>query len=203
MYAAELSRSWLFGELICMKKRHINTANVITTLRIVGTPVLLFLRPLTVEFIIAYSLTGVTDVLDGLVARMTHTVSELGARLDSVADLVFYTVMLVKIFPELWAALPMGVWVLVGAVLIVRGCAYAVAAVKYRCFASQHTYLNKLTGAAVFLAPYVLAFAPHCIVGYCWGVAAVAMLASLEELVIHLVSREYDAKVKTIFMRRR
>lgn len=193
-----------FGEWICMKKRHINTANVITTLRIAGTLVLLFLRPLTVEFIIAYSLTGVTDVLDGLVARVTHTVSELGARLDSVADLVFYTVMLIKIFPELWAALPLLVWVLVGATLAVRGCAYAAAAVKYRCFASQHTYLNKLTGAAVFLVPYVLAaFTPSMIVGYCWGVAAVAMLASLEELVIHLVSREYDAKVKTIFMCRR
>lgn len=190
------------GEKNCMKKGHINTANIITTLRIVGTLVLLFLRPLTVEFIIVYSLTGVTDVLDGLVARMTHTVSELGARLDSVADLAFYTVMLIKIFPELWAVLPIWVWVLVGATLVVRSFAYIVAAVKYHCFASQHTYLNKLTGAAVFLAPYVLAFTPY-IVGYCWGVAAVAMLASLEELVIHLISQEYDVRVKTLLMCRR
>ncbi len=185
-----------------MKKKPIITANMITALRICGTAVLLFLEPLTTEFIIVYSLTGMTDVLDGLIARVTHTVSELGAKLDSVADLAFYTVMLIKIFPALWAVLPWGVWAVVGATLLVRACAYIVAAVKYRRFASQHTYLNKLTGAAVFLAPYVLMFTPF-IVGYCWGVAVVALLASTEELIMHLVRQQYDTGVKTIFSPRK
>lgn len=33
-----------------------------------------------------------TDVLDGLIARKFGYVSELGAKLDSIADLVFYSI---------------------------------------------------------------------------------------------------------------
>ena len=36
---------------------------------------------------------------DGTIARKTKTVSEFGARLDTVADFVFVAVCLVKILP--------------------------------------------------------------------------------------------------------
>lgn len=61
---------------------------------------------------------------------------------------------------------------------------YAVAAIKYRHFASLHTRLNKLTGAAIFLLPYVLAVSTG--VGYSWAVCILAFVAPLEELIIHL-----------------
>ena len=77
------------------------SANAITLLRISGTAVLLFLRPFSPAFFVVYTLTGVTDVLDGFVARKTGTASDFGAKLDSAADLLFYGVMLLKIFPVL------------------------------------------------------------------------------------------------------
>ena len=41
-----------------------------------------------------YTFAGLTDVLDGWLARKTGRASEFGARLDSVADLLFYSVLL-------------------------------------------------------------------------------------------------------------
>ena len=61
------------------------SANAITLLRISGTAVLLFLRPFSPAFFVVYTLTGVTDVLDGFVARKTGTASDFGAKLDSAA----------------------------------------------------------------------------------------------------------------------
>ena len=171
--------------------------NLITALRIAGTAGLLFTVPLTPLFFVIYTLCGLSDMLDGWLARHTGAASDFGARLDSIADLLFYTVMLAKLIPVLWQLLPGVFWALLGAVLLIRLCAYGVAAVRYGRFAALHTYMNKLTGAAVFLLPYILRlpFAP----AYCWAVWAVAALASTEELLLHAVGGEYNPNKKTIF----
>lgn len=172
------------------------TANILTVLRILGSLILLFLQPLSPAFYVLYLFAGITDVLDGWIARKTGTAGELGAKLDSVADLIFYSVMLLKLMPILWVRLPGEIWWVVGAALLVRLCSYGVAAVKYHRFASLHTYLNKATGAAVFLIPFFLPFS--CGVVFCWIVCAVAFTASAEELILHLTHPVYDANVKTI-----
>ena len=180
-----------------MKERIGILPNLITSVRIVGTLALLPIRPLSAGFYWVYTLTGLTDALDGLVARATHTASALGAKLDSAADLLFYAVMLIRILPELWRVLPGAIWFAVGFVLALRLTAYAVAAVKYRKFASLHTYGNKLTGLMVFAVPYFLLTA--WAVPLCWAACCVGILSSGEELAIHLRSKEYRGGVKTIF----
>lgn len=179
-----------------MKNKYLTIPNLITSLRIAGTICLLFIPPLTPIFLILYTFTGITDVLDGLIARITRTSSEFGAKLDSIADLLFYTVMLIRIFPVMWIRLPVEIWYAIGAILMLRLLAYVVAAIRYRRFASLHTYLNKLTGAAVFCVPYVIlqSFA----VPACWGVCGIAAASSVEELLIHICRREYCPSTKTI-----
>lgn len=135
-----------------------NIPNIITTLRIIGSICLLFTSPFSKEFFIIYSLCGVSDALDGFIARKTNTASEFGAKLDSISDLVFYAVMLYIIFPVLWYELPSVIWYIVSFIVIIRLCAYTVSVIKYRGFAPLHTYLNKLTGFAVFVIPYIM----HC-----------------------------------------
>lgn len=178
-------------------KHRLNVADIITFFRIAGTIPLAVLKPLTAEFFCLYALTGVTDVLDGFIARKTKTAGDFGARLDSIADLLFYTVILIRILPILLTKLPHGIWYAVAAVLCIRVSAYVTAAVKYRRFASLHTYLNKLTGAAVFLIPFFLV--TDYAVAFCRIVSVVAMASSLEELVIHIRSQVYCSNVKSIF----
>ena len=176
-----------------------NLPNILSFARIAGTVWLILMEPLTPLFITVYTLTGVTDVLDGAIARKYGTTSELGAKLDSIADLLFYTLILIRIFPVMWVTLPKKIWVMVGAILAVRFVSYGTAAGKYHRFASMHTYMNKATGLMVFGVPY--AIASPVAVPYCWCVCAVAMMASLEELIIHISSEECDPGRKTILRR--
>ena len=180
-----------------MKKRHKwNTADTVTSMRIVFSFVLLMLPVTSPEFILIYTLIGLTDVLDGWLARKTGTVSDFGARLDSIADLLFYGILLFRLLPTLWLALPKAVWYVVSAVLLVRILAYATAAVKYHRFASLHTWLNKLTGGAIFLLPYALVFSYGT--GYLRIVCALALLAAAEELAMNIRFKEYRADRKSI-----
>lgn len=177
-------------------KHTINLPNTLTALRILGTVCLLFFPTKSLWFILIYTLAGLTDVLDGYIARKTGQSTEFGAKLDSAADLIYYTVMLLRIFPVLWQRLHRQIWLLVGLVLAVRLSAYVVAAVKYRRFASQHTWLNKATGLMIFAVPYVINTPIGA--GFCWIIGIVGFLASGEELVLHLVSKQYNTKTKSI-----
>ena len=182
------------------KKEHQwNIADTVTALRIAASAVLLFLPLQTAGFLAVYTLTGLTDAMDGWLARKTKTASEFGARLDSVADLLFYGVLLLRLFPVLWQRLPVEIWYAVAVIILVRLAAYAAAAIKYHRFSSLHTWLNKLTGFGVFLLPYV--FAVSTGVGYSWAVCALAFAASLEELAIHLCRRGYCPDIRSVFQR--
>ena len=178
-------------------KHRLNIADAVTFFRIAGTLSLVFLRPLSVGFFWVYTFTGLSDVLDGWIARKTKNASDFGARLDSIADLLFYTVMLFRVFPFLWNTLPADIWYAVAAILILRISAYLIAAVKHRRFASLHTYLNKLTGGAVFLIPFLLVTEYAAV--YCRITCAIAAAAALEELVIHLFKQTYCPNTKSIF----
>lgn len=171
-------------------------ADSMTALRILASGCLLVLPMGSMWFLAVYTLAGLTDALDGWVARKTGTSSEFGARLDSIADLLFYGILLFRLFPVLCRRLPGEIWYAVGAILLIRLMAYGIAAAKYHRFASLHTWLNKLTGGAIFLLPYVLS-GPGGI-GYSWGVCLIAFAASAEELAIHLFGNGYDAGRKTI-----
>lgn len=176
-------------------KKHI--ANIITTLRIFGAVAMLFTAAMSVEFYIIYTFCGVTDVFDGLVARVTKTQSTLGAKLDSVADLTFYSIMVIKVMPVLIKGLPKLFWWFPITVLIIRIFSYIVAAIKYKCFASVHTYANKLTGFGMFCLPYLLNL-PN-ITAVCSAIGVVGMYSSLEELIIHLISPKHDTSNKTVY----
>ena len=184
------------------KKEHQwNIADTVTALRIAASAVLLFLPLQTAGFLAVYTLTGLTDAMDGWLARKTGTASDFGARLDSIADLLFYTILLLRLFPVLWQLLPPQIWYAVAGIILVRLAAYVTAAVKFHRFAALHTWLNKLTGAAVFLLPYALAMTTGVV--YSWGLCVLAFAASAEELVIHLCQPGYQSDRKSVFQQKR
>lgn len=168
--------------------------NLLSFLRIAGTAALLFVEPFTPAFLILYTLCGLTDVLDGLLARVLNAVSELGARLDSAADLLFYAVMLLRIFPVLWLKLPRSIWFIVGAAVLVRIVSYSYVAIRYRRFASLHTIGNKLTGLMVYATPYFISLPAPFATPCCFAVAIAALLSSAHELALHLCRRSYSCE---------
>ena len=87
-------------------KKHI--ANIITGSRIAFSLPLLFIPLSSAWFYVFYLLCGVSDMVDGTVARRTNSASEFGARLDTVSDFVFMTVALIKFVPYLH--IPIGLY---------------------------------------------------------------------------------------------
>lgn len=169
-----------------MKK---NIANIITAVRILGAAVLLFIEPLTLPFYIIYTACGLSDAVDGFIARALKTQSVLGARLDSIADLTFYAVMFLKVFPRMLEVLDLYVWCVGFAAVAIRLVSYIFVAVKYRKFSSLHTVYNKIAGLMVFLIPYSLnlAFGMY----YCLAAAIMSDIAAIHELVLHLRNKTY------------
>ncbi|MBE5922300.1 MAG: CDP-alcohol phosphatidyltransferase family protein [Lachnospiraceae bacterium] len=174
--------------------------NVVTAFRIVGTIWMAFTKPLSKWFYVAYTLCGISDILDGMLARKFKATSEFGAKLDSIADLLFYTVMAVKILPILMKVLPVATWYMLAAVIVLRIMSYTLAAIKYKRFASLHTYMNKVTGLATFAIPYFIIFPFFAIYSYIG--CSIAGVATIEELLMHIRAKEYQPGVKTIFVQK-
>lgn len=152
-------------------------ANSITVFRIAGSIVLLFCPAFSPGFYALYIAAGLSDVLDGFAARKTDTASELGARLDTIADFVFVTVCLVKLLPILcipaWLYAWIGIIAFLKAVNIISGFA-----VQKR-FVPVHSVLNKATGVLLFLLPLTIRFLPlkHSAIVVC----AAASFAAVQE----------------------
>lgn len=177
-------------------KKYINAPNIITTVRILGTLALVFIEPFCAAFYIIWTVCGVSDVLDGTVARMLKKESKFGARLDSIADIMFYLLMLYRVLPTLIAVLPRWIWIIVCVIAATRSAAYLTALIKFKRFASLHSYLNKLSGFMLFLVPYFISLSWFWI--YCVVLCGIGLASSFEELLIHLLSRHYQEGRQTI-----
>ena len=131
-------------------------ANLITSCRILFSLLLLFFPALSPGFYGLYLAAGLSDMLDGFVARRTNSASPLGAKLDSMADIVFLSVCLIKLLPVL--ALPVWLWVWVGLIALLRLVNILSGFVRRKKLVLLHTRANKLTGALLFLLPLSLGF---------------------------------------------
>lgn len=171
--------------------------NCITISRIFFSFLILFTRPLSTAFYLLYVICGLTDVIDGFIARKTGTVSILGAKLDSSADIVMAAVLLVILYPVLNPTTIIIIWIII--IGIIRLTAMAVAFKKYKTFGSIHTYGNKITGVILFLFPIFLFYIHTAVLMYL--ICAVASISAIEELIIQLASKELQLDRKSLFIK--
>ncbi len=171
-----------------------NLPNLITIARIIGTLVLLVIKPFSILFLILYFLCGITDIVDGVIARKFNLVSKKGQILDSIADCFMISVLLLIVVLNF--NLP--VWSLCWIVLIatIRLLSLVIGFIRYKRLAFLHTYTNKVTGFVLFCYPFlyiVLDFSLTTIL-----VCAIASISALEELIINIVSKVLSRDIKSI-----
>ena len=131
-------------------------ANIITGCRIFGSVLLLFFPAFSVEFYTIYIICGLSDMIDGTIARKTNSTSEFGAKIDSVADLIFVTVSLIKMLPIINIPQWLWIWCSIIAIIKIGNIIWGYCSEKQ--FISLHTIMNKLTGLLLFLLPLTLSF---------------------------------------------
>lgn len=128
-----------------------NSANIITVTRFVCAGLLLLAKPFSSFFWALYGYGGASDLADGLIARTMKQQSDLGAKLDSMADTAFFLAMIIAVIQTV--VVPLWIWICVIEIAIIRVTAYLIGYKKYHMFSSLHTYANKVTGLFLFAAP--------------------------------------------------
>lgn len=112
-------------------------------------------EPFSAIFNILYVYCGITDMIDGTIARKTHTESRVGQTLDSIADLIFAAIGLGKILPIL--SIPWWLWIWMAIIIVIKGINLALGYVSTKTV-FLHTIANKITGGLLFLMPLMLTF---------------------------------------------
>ena len=131
-------------------------ANIITGIRIVISGILLLCPAFSPEFFLLYIAAGASDMIDGAVARKTGTASEAGARLDTIADIVFVAVCLIKLIPVLDVPVWLSIWIAV--IAFMKAANIAAGFFGRKEFLSVHSIMNKVTGGLLFVFPLTPAF---------------------------------------------
>ena len=136
-----------------MKKQ---IANIITSCRILGSIGLLFCSVFSACFYRLYIFCGLTDMVDGTIARKTGAVSSFGARLDTVADFLFVIASFVKLVPVI--RIPVWIWGWAAVIAVVKPVNLVWGFRQIKQIPSLHTVANKVTGLCLFLLPLTISF---------------------------------------------
>lgn len=147
-------------------------ANIITSIRIICSAILLFCRALSPEFYFFYLLAGLSDMIDGTVARKTNTVSEFGSRLDTIADFIFLVAALVIIVPIVRIEIWLYIWI--GSITIIKIINIISGFILEKRLVAVHSFMNKITGLLLSILPLTLSF-----FDFKYGAIAVCSIATL------------------------
>ena len=152
-------------------------ADIITGIRILCSIALLFAPVFSPVFYVLYIIAGLSDMIDGTVARKTGTVSEFGSKLDTAADLILAAVCLIKLIPVLDIPPWLFIWITIVALIKLINILYGY--VKHKELTAVHTVMNKVTGVLVFIFPLTLTMIDLKYSGAV--VSAAATLAAIQE----------------------
>ena len=124
--------------------------NIITLLRIAGSLGLLLCDVTGVAYWIIYALCGISDIVDGWLARKLKCVTKKGALLDSVADICFVACCVWKLLPIF--ELPQWLWLWAGVIVAIKIVNQLSALVMSGRCRFPHTTANKWAGFLLFIA---------------------------------------------------
>lgn len=137
---------------------------------------------------------GVTDILDGYIARKTKNTSKAGAIFDSVADFIFIIIMLFIMIPIINVSFWIQLWLI--SIAMIKTSSVLTGFIKYHSLAFLHTYMNKATGALLFAFPLLYNGLGIKITAFL--LCSIASVAAIEELVINLISKKLLYNIKSI-----
>jgi CDP-diacylglycerol--glycerol-3-phosphate 3-phosphatidyltransferase len=175
-----------------------HSANLISAIRILIAPLLFVFafRQMEAWFLGTLIFSGLTDVLDGYIARRLHQVSALGAHLDSWGDFVIYSTMAACAW-ILWPELTRQLIVYYALIL----CSFVLPAllglIKFREFTGYHTWSVKIAVLVTF-AGYIALYAGFAQWPFIIA-SALCVIAAMEEILITLVLRHERTDVRSLW----
>ncbi len=180
-------------------KKILNIPNALSFYRLLAFPVILYLAIAGYEqaFAVLIVINLLSDVLDGLLARLLNQQTEFGAKIDSIADMGTYFLVFLGIGLFKWDdfaphILSFGTFI---ALLIL---ALLLSVIKFGRFPSLHLYSWKIGGyiqGTFFVILFVFGFfTPFYYIMIVWGI-----LAFLEHIVIQLIIPEMRTNARGLY----
>lgn len=174
-----------------------NFANTLSIIRIILSFYLLLLTFPRPSFLFIYGICGLTDILDGYIARKTNSQSFLGAKLDSIGDFILFIVVFYCII--VYKSFEYNILYFVVVIFIIRIINVLVIFLRYKTFAMLHTIGNKITGIILFLLPFFIS-SPF-IDFFIKVILIISLISSIEETFIVLMAKELDINTKGILFK--
>jgi cardiolipin synthase (CMP-forming) len=173
--------------------------NMLSLYRLLVFPFVLWLVYSDQEklFSIFITISLVSDVLDGLIARIFKLQTAIGAKLDSWADLGTYILAFYGIWQFKWEEIrPHLILFLVFALVMLLS--YLFVFIKFKGLIGLHTYMFKITGylqGAFIVSLFVWGFFPVAFyIALIWGT-----VACIEEIIIIWVLKKPTSNVKGLY----
>ncbi len=171
--------------------------NCLSVLRMILASSLLFISPFQFIFWLIYGLCGFSDMLDGFLARKLQVTSEKGAVFDTIGDGVMIAVVSVVVLSHV--NVPFWALILIALIAGIRIVSLFVGWFRFHCFATIHTYGNKLAGFLAFcLLPFLWIDFGDFVILFC---VSISLLAAIEELVLQLLVKKVTRNRKSLFLK--
>ena len=182
-----------------MKLKHIPNALSLTRLALCIP--LAILSPFSIIYMILLAIAGVTDTLDGKLARrIKDGASELGATLDSIGDVCLVGVIIFAMMPrmEMWN----WVWVaFIGALSLKVLVSTGIGLIKFKEIISLHTISLKVLFTFLFFHPVLYYFIGAGLFMNVFSVVLISftLLIVIEEILIISMLKKPARNIKSIF----
>lgn len=168
-------------------KKHI--PNIISSLRIAAAASLFFFTTISGSFLSIYLFCGFTDFIDGTLARKLDVTSMLGAKLDTVGDvLTYFSLAKILIFHSL---VPLWVLIWMGAAIVGFLISAVIAKKRFNKFYFVHSLFGKILGVSLFTLPFLISCFNEKI-----GLSIVCLIASIAAIESIII----QSKSKTIHL---
>ena len=177
----------------------VNVPNILSLYRLFSFPfvmIFIFLGHKDLfAFFIWFNLT--TDVLDGWIARRFNQITEIGSRIDALADSGTYILALTGIIVfklEEFMQYPVSFFIFIGLFILAR----LVSLIKFRRSYSYHTYITKIAGyvqGIFFIVLFVIDFYPW----FYYIMIFSGIVAFTEVIIISLVLSKPESDIKGLY----
>lgn len=173
--------------------------NIITFIRIGLSCALFFLTKFPWIFFTIYLICGISDAADGFTARRFKAETDFGTKLDSVADLVFFSAVIYALLVTADDENKIITIIVVIIVAMLRIMNLIITKLKFKRWGVIHTIGNKIAGITLFIGIPICLLLLSFPLAVVVTVGIIAIIAALEESIILITSKQYHANRKTIF----
>jgi len=157
-------------------------------------------------FVVCFVASGLTDVFDGILARKLKAQSELGEKLDTLADGIFLVSAIFTAVFAIGIEVPWYCYAIFAVLLVGRIINQAITWVKFRRIGFIHTRSTRWAAIPIFCILLVIVVMPEIYFGIVLALfLSLTTLAQIEETVIlHAMQPdEYTMSLKSYWQWKR